>query len=73
MQIFITAKLLYMFRTPSRPSSGAQRASSNVTKLNSVTFEETCSPGSMTCTRGCNYSFTYSWWWARWRSETCRV
>ena len=25
------------------------------------------------CTRGCNYSFMYSWWWARWTPETCRV
>ena len=25
-----------------------------------VTFEEACSPDSMICTRGCNYSFMYS-------------
>ena len=30
-----------------------------------VTSEEACSPDSMNCTRGCNYSFMYSWWWAR--------
>jgi len=22
---------------------------------------------------GCNYSFMYSWWWARWTPETCGV
>jgi len=38
-----------------------------------VTFEEACSPDSMICTRGCNYGFMYSWWWARWTPETCRV
>ena len=38
-----------------------------------VTFEEACSPDGMNCTRGCNYSFMYSWWWARWTPETCRV
>jgi len=38
-----------------------------------VTFEEACSPDSMTCTRGCNCGFLYSWWWARWTPETCRV
>jgi len=38
-----------------------------------VTFEEVCSPGSMIFTRGCNYSFMYSWWWARWTPETSRV
>jgi len=38
-----------------------------------VTFGEACSPDSMICTRGCNYSFMYSWWWARCTPETCRV
>jgi len=38
-----------------------------------VMFEDACSLGSMICTRGCNYSFMYSWWWARWTPETCRV
>jgi len=37
------------------------------------TFEEACSPDSMICTRGCNYSFMYPWWWAGWTPETCRV
>jgi len=27
----------------------------------------------MTCTRGCSYSFMYSWSWVRWTPETCRV
>jgi len=27
----------------------------------------------MICTRGCNYSFMYCWWWARWTPETCTV
>jgi len=38
-----------------------------------VTFEEACSPDSMICTRDCNYSFIYSWWWTRWTPETCRI
>jgi len=38
-----------------------------------VTFEEACSADSMICTRGCNYSFMYSWWLARWTPETYRV
>jgi len=38
-----------------------------------VMFEEACFPDSMICTRGCNYSFMYSWWWARWTPETRRV
>jgi len=38
-----------------------------------ITFEETSFPHSTICTRGCNYSFMYSWWWARWTPETRRV
>jgi len=38
-----------------------------------VTFEKACSPDRMICTRCCNYSFMYSWWWARWTPETYRV
>ena len=38
-----------------------------------VTFEEACSSDSMICTRGCNYSIMYSWWWARCMPKTCRV
>ena len=40
---------------------------------NLVTFEEAHFPDSMICTRGCNYSFMYSWWLARWTPETCTV
>jgi len=28
---------------------------------------------TMTCTRGCIYSFMYSWWWVRWTPKTRRV
>jgi hypothetical protein len=38
-----------------------------------VTSEEGCCPETMTCTRGCCYSFMYSWWRVRWQPETCRV
>jgi len=39
-----------------------------------VTFEEACSTDSIICTtRGCNKSFMYSWWWARWTLETCTI
>jgi len=27
----------------------------------------------MTSTRGCSYSFMYSWWWVRWTPGTCGV
>jgi hypothetical protein len=36
-------------------------------------FKEACSPDSMICTRGCNYNFMYSRWWAQWMPKTCRV
>ena len=38
-----------------------------------VTFEEACSPDSMICTRGSNYSCMYPWCWGRWTPETCRI
>jgi len=38
-----------------------------------VMFEEACFPDSMIHTRGCNYSFMYSRWRARWTPETCGV
>jgi len=28
-------------------------------------LEEGCYSDTMTCTRGCSYSFMYSWWWVR--------
>ena len=36
-----------------------------------VTFEEASFPDNLISTRGCNYSFMYSWRWARWTPETC--
>ena len=58
---------------PSRPSSGVHKTvvaasgtdhtiwgASFFKRDRVVTFEETCSPDSMICARGCNYSFMYS-------------
>jgi len=36
-------------------------------------LEEGCCSDTMNCTRSCSYGFMYSWWWARWTPETCRV
>jgi len=38
-----------------------------------ATLEEGCCSDTMTCTRGCSYSFMYSWWWVLWTPETCRA
>ena len=39
-----------------------------------ATLEEGCCyVVTMTCTRGCSYSFMYSWWWVCWTPETRRV
>jgi hypothetical protein len=38
-----------------------------------ATLEEGCCSDTVTCTRGCSYSFMYSWWWTRWTPETYRV
>jgi len=55
------------------PDDGHNECLKHVESPFLVTFEEACSPHSMICTRGCNYRFMYSWWWARWTPETCRV
>jgi len=63
--IYLLLNYSTCFGRPSRPSLGVhktvvaasgEQASSNVSPY-LVTFEEACSPDSMTCTRGCNYSF----------------
>ena len=60
------------FGRPSRPSSGVHKTvdaasgtdhtvwgASFLKRDQITTFEEACSPSSMICTRGCNYSFMY--------------
>ena len=54
------------FGRPSRPSSG-------VHKTVTVASGTGHSNGATTCTRGCSYSFMYSWRWARWTPETCKL
>ena len=84
--IYLLLNYSTCFGRSSRPSSGVHKTVVATSGTNHtiwgasffkrdhlVTFEEACSPDSMICTRGCNYSFMYSWWWARWTPETCRV
>ena len=73
------------FGCPSHPSSGVHKnvtaASGTGHSIRAATFlqrgnatlEEGCCSDTMTCTRGCSYSFMNSWWWVRWTPETCRV
>ena len=84
--IYLLLNYSTYFGHPSRPSSrvhktvaatsgiwGASFLKCDQISPYLVTFEEACFPDSMICTRGCNYSFMYSWWWARWTPETYRV
>ena len=86
--IYILLNYSTCFGCPSHPSSGVHKtlvatsgtdhdiweAEASFFKRDQlVTFEEACFPDSMICTRGCNYSFMYSWWWVWWTPETCRV
>ena len=61
---------------PSHPSSGVHKtvtaASGTGHSIWATAFLQRCS-NTMTCTKGCSYSFMYSWWWVRWTPETCRV
>jgi hypothetical protein len=81
-----TAKLLYIFRVSIAPiirvhktvtaASGTGHSIWETTFLQRgqlVTLEEGCCSDTMTCTRGCSYSFMYSWWWVLWTPETRRV
>jgi len=77
--IYLLLNYSTCFGRPSRPSSGVDKtlvassgtghtiweASILIRDQIRTTFEEACSPYSMICIRGCNYSFMYSWWWAR--------
>ena len=73
------------FGCPSHPSSGEHKtvnaASGTGHSIWATTFLQRglISPRwrkavaqTMTCTRGCSYSFMFSWWWVRWTPETCR-
>ena len=84
--IYLLLNYSTCFGRPSRPSSGVHKTvdaasgtdhtmwGASFFKRDQIrTFEAAYSPHSMICTRGCIYSFMYSWWWARWTSETCRV
>jgi len=65
------------FGCPSHPSSGIYK---NVTaaflqrgQRRLATLEEGCCyVVTITCTRGCSYSFMFSWWQVQWTPETCR-
>ena len=63
------------FGCPSHTSSGAHKtvtaASGTATTFlqrRTATLEKRCC-----CTRGCSYSFMWSWWCVRWTPETRRV
>ena len=71
MQLYVNIYLPLHFSTyfgrPSRPSSGVHKtavaASGTDHTIWGASFfklEETCSPYSIICTRGCYYSFMYS-------------
>jgi len=80
--IYLLLNYSTCFGRPSRSSSGVHKtvvAASGTDRTiwgaspYLVTFEEACFPDSIICTRGCNYSFMYSSWWAQWMPETCRI
>jgi len=86
--IYLLLNYYTCFGRPSRPSSGVHKTlvassgtdhtiwAASFLKRDQISGEQVfqaCSPDNTICTRGCNYSFMYSWSWARWTSETCRV
>ena len=84
--IYLLQNYSTCFRRPSHPSSGVHKtvtaasgtghsiwATAFLQRGLKATLEEGCCSDTMTCTRGCSYSFVYSWWWVRWTPETCWV
>jgi len=68
--IYLLLNYSTCFGRPSRPSSGVHKTVVSASGTDHtiwgassylVTFEEACSPDSMICTRGWNYSFMYSY------------
>ena len=57
--IYLLLNYSTCFGRPSRPSSGVHKTVV-ATSGTDHTLWEACSPDSMICTRGCNYSFMYS-------------
>ena len=76
--IYLLLNYSTCFGRPPRPSSGVHKtvvaaSGTDHTIWGASKSKQARSPDSMICTRGCNYSFMYSWWRARWTPETCRV
>jgi len=71
MQLYTDIYLLLNYSTcigrPSRPSSRVRK-----TVVAGSGTDHTI-PDSMICTNRLQLEFLYSWWWARWTPETCRV
>jgi len=78
--IYLLQNYSTYFRCPLHPSSGLYKT---VTAASGTTFLQlglrarwrkvVAQIRDTTCTRGCSYSFMYSWWWVRWTPETGRV
>jgi hypothetical protein len=72
VDIYLLLNYSICFGRPSRPSSGAHETVVAASGTDHTMWGAS-STDNLICTRGCNYNFMYSWWWARWTSETCRV
>jgi len=85
--IYLLQNIFKYFGCRSHPSSGVHKtvtAASRTCRItylsnnlppawpNLATLEERCCSDAVTCTRGCSYSFMYSWWWVRWTPEICK-
>jgi len=58
--IYLLLNYSTCFGRSSRLSPGVHKTVFAASGTDHTIWEATCSPGSMICTRGCNYSFMYS-------------
>ena len=71
--IYLLQNYSTRFGSASHPLSGVHKNVTAASGTGHITYLCNNCSGTMTCTRGCSYSFMYSWWWVRWTPETCRV
>ena len=73
--IYLLLNYCTCFGRPSRPSSGVHKSVVAASGTDHTIWGACYLKRDQIriCTRGCNYTFMYSWWWARWTPETCAV
>jgi len=71
--IFLLQSHSTCFGCTSHPSPGVHKTLTAASGTGHSIWATTFLQRGLISTRGCSYSFMYSWWWVLWTPETCRV